>query len=231
MKLLDHDFGLDSGERFSALRIDDIPPDHLARYEFAARVLETLEGPLVGADIFCGGGYGTHLLAQRLPCFILGIDGSNESITRASQTYVDFNVLFAQKFFPFHLPAAHFDFIVSMESIEHVENGSLLFKLFVQALKPGGHLVISAPNADIIEVEKNPYHWHYRHYTVGDIKALGEAHGLHLMSWQGADCTLVNSAGKVVAGNYYSPASGVLREQYLGDTQTYHFRKAMEEAR
>lgn len=225
MGLLDRDFTLNSGERVSAQRYDHIPPDHIARYEYAAQALEHLPGPLIGADIFCGGGYGTHILAQRLPCFIMGIDGSGEAISRASQTYVDLNVLYAQKFFPFSLPADHFDFIVSMESIEHVEHGARLFHLFVHALKPGGHLIISAPNTDVIEVEKNPYHWHYRHYTVDEMLAMAAGQGLELINWYGADCTVVNSVGKVVAANHFSPHSGQLREQRVGDTQTYHFQK------
>lgn len=227
MGLIDRNFALESGERVVALKFDDIPPDHMARYEFACQSLSDLKGPLMGADIFCGGGYGTHLLAQRLPCFILGIDGSGESILRASQTYVDLNVMFAQKFFPFALPPGHFDFIVSMESIEHVENGALFFNLLVHALKPGGRLIISAPNSSVVDLAKNPYAWHYKHFTVEEILELGRQHGLELISWHGADCTIVGEDGKVVAGNYYSPASGRLKEGHIGDTQTYYFHKPL----
>ena len=225
MGLLDRDFGLTSGERVSTIRIDDIPPDHIARYEFAADALADLPGPLVGADIFCGSGYGTHLLAQRLPCFITGIDGSPDAIARAAEHYIDFNVLFSYKLFPFSLPANHFDFIVSMESIEHVEQGESFFRLLVHALKPGGRLVISAPNADVVNLDKNPYAWHYRHYTVDEIKQLAADCQLKLLQWMGADCTLIDSQGKVVSGNYYSPVSGALKPGHLGDTQTYLFEK------
>lgn len=225
MSLLERDFALDSGERVTALHIDRIPPDHLARYQFASEVLADMPGPLIGADIFCGAGYGTHLLAQRLPCFMLGIDGSGESINQANRSYVDLNVLFSQKFFPFSLPAAHFDFIVSMESIEHVERGDAFFQLLVHALKPGGRLIISAPNSQVIDLEKNPYAWHYKHYTPDEISALGERHGLTLVSWLGAAYTLINKDGIVVSGNYYSPYCGVLETGSIGDTQTYYFQK------
>jgi len=227
MGLLDQNFALESGERVTTLQRDDIPPDHWARYEFAWKMLADLEGPLIGADIFCGVGYGTHLLAQRLPCFITGIDGSMGSIVKASETYIDFNVLFSQKLFPFSLPAHHFDFIVSMESIEHVENGPLFFQLLVHALKPGGRLIISAPNSSVVDLQKNPYAWHYKHFTVEEMLSLGEAHGLVLKSWVGADCTVINEAGKVVSGNHHSPLSGTVKEQYVGDTQTYYFHKPL----
>lgn len=81
MGLLDRDFRLDSGERLTALHPDALPPDAIARYEFAREVLADLPGPLLGADIFCGNGYGTHLLAQSLPCFMHGIDGSASPLT------------------------------------------------------------------------------------------------------------------------------------------------------
>lgn len=225
MGLFDRDFTLASGERLVELQVDRLPPDAIARYTFACEVLADLPGPLVGADIFCGNGYGTHLLAQSLPCFIHGIDGSAESIDMANRSYVDLNVLFSQKFFPFSLPADHFDFIVSIESIEHVEQGEAFFGLLVHALKPGGRLIISAPNSQVIDLDKNPYEWHYKHYTVEEFLSLGEQHGLTLMTWLGADCTLIEPGGKVVAGNYYSPHSGALAEGHLGDTQTFYFQK------
>jgi len=225
MGLLDRDFSFSSGERVVALSYDAIPPDHLARYEFACEVLSQAEGPLIGADVFCGVGYGTHLLAQNLPCFILGIDGSGESINRASQTYVDFNVLFSQKFFPFTLPENNFDFIVSMESIEHVEDSEAFFRMLVAALKPHGDLIVSAPNSDVVDLKKNPYPWHYRHFTVEEFITFGEKYNLELISWRGAGCTVINPAGKVVAGNYYSPLSGALKEGFVGDTQTYNIKK------
>lgn len=226
MGLLDRDFKLDSGERLTALHADALPPDAVARYEFAREVLCDLPGPLIGADIFCGNGYGTHLLAQSLPCFIHGIDGSAESIDLANRSYVDLNTLFSQKFFPFSLPANHFDFIVSIESIEHVEQGEAFFGLLVHALKPGGRLIISAPNSQVVDLTKNPYAWHYKHYTVQEFLSLGERHGLTLMTWLGADCTLVDpTSGKVVAGNYFSPHSGALAAGRIGDTQTFYFQK------
>lgn len=231
MGLLDHNFQLASGERVTAIAIDNIPPDHLARYEFAAECLkdmqpETENAPLIGADIFCGSGYGAHMLAQRLPCFLLGIDGSSEAIQRASQHYTDFNLLFSHKFFPFTLPPRHFDFIVSMESLEHVENGDLFFKVLSQSIKPGGRLIISAPNSEVIDLAKNPYPWHYRHFTKQEIMDMGKKYGLVHQVCMGAECTVVDkSTGKVVAGNHYSPTSGKLRQDYPGDTLTHFFKK------
>lgn len=228
MSLLDRDFALSSGERVVALALDNVPPDHVARYQYACDVLASLPGPLFGADVFCGGGYGSAMLAAQLPCTVLAVDGSAESIARASQSYVNLNVFFVQKFFPFVLPPEKFDFIVSMESVEHVEQGETFFGLLVNALKPGGHLIISAPNLDVIDLAKNPYPWHYRHYSCGEILSLAAARGLTLVEWFGADCTLVGEDGRVVSVNSFSHSSGTLRAQYPGDTLTYHFIKDSE---
>ncbi len=231
MGFQDKDFSLTSGERVSNIALDDIPPDHWARYSYACDAIAPLatrtEKTLIGADIFCGSGYGAHVIAQRTPCFLLGIDGSAESIAQASSQFVDFNLLFSHKFFPFSLPAAHFDFIVSMESIEHVENGDQFFKLLAQAIKPGGRLIISAPNRRVIDLALNPYQWHYKHYIDEEIKVLGKQCGLSLIEYLGADCTIVNAEGKVIAGNYYSPVAGTLRQQHQGDTLTYLFERPL----
>jgi SAM-dependent methyltransferase len=231
MGFLEKDFSLDSGERVAAIAVDDIPPDHWARYAYACDSIEPLvarsHNVLTGADIFCGSGYGAHMLAQRLPCFLLGVDGSAESIAEAASRFVDLNLFFSHKFFPFSLPTSHFDFIVSIESIEHVENGDQFFSLLAQSIKPGGRLILSAPNRRVIELEKNPYQWHYKHYINEEIQQLGESNGLCLLECLGADCTIVNSEGRVIAGNYYSPTAGQLRESHQGDTLTYLFERPL----
>lgn len=231
MSFLDKDFSLTSGERVAHIALDDIPPDHWARYEYAcdaiAPLTERSNSPLIGADIFCGSGYGAHMIAQRVPCFLFGIDGSAESIAEAASCFVDLNLFFTHKFFPFSLPKAHFDFIVSIESIEHVENGEQFFSLLAQAVKPGGRLIISAPNRRVIDLAKNPYQWHYKHYIKEEIQALGTFCGLQLLQCLGADCTVVNAEGRVIAGNYFSPTAGRLREEHEGDTLTYLFERPL----
>lgn len=58
-----------------------------------------------------------------------------------------------------------------------------------------------------------------------EIITFGERYILELISWLGADCAVINAAGKIVSGNYYSPLSGALKVGIVGDTQTYHFKK------
>lgn len=138
MPIAQHDFALNSGERIATLAVDDIHPDHWERYHYALRHLQELPGPLVGADVFCGSGYGTFMLAQKLPGFMFGIDGSADAVRQAVDHYAAMNLLYSHKMFPFALPAGLFDFIVSMESVEHVEDGELFFNMLARAVKPGG---------------------------------------------------------------------------------------------
>lgn len=225
MSLIDHDFSFASGERYSTTSLDSVGLETRARYRFACEVLREMPGPLVGADIFCGGGYGAHMLAQSLPCFLLAIDGSAESIRAATEQYVDFNLLFSHKLFPFTLPREHFDFIVSIESIEHVEDGEMFFELLAGALKPGGKLIISTPNSEVVDLAKNPYRWHYRHYTAAELVVLGGRHGLTHQVCMGSDCIVIAPDGRVVANNFYSPSGSVLRRDYAGDTLVHLFEK------
>ncbi len=225
MSLADHDFSFTSGERFATTSMDNVGRETVARYRFACDLLKEMPGPLVGADIFCGGGYGAHMLSQSLPCFLLAIDGSADSIRQATEQYVDFNVLFSHKLFPFSLPQAHFDFIVSIESIEHVEDGEMFFELLTNALKPGGKLIISTPNSEVVDLAKNPYRWHYRHYTAAELVVLGQRQGLIHHVCMGNDCTVVAPDGRVVAGNYFSPFSARLQKDHPGDTLVHVFSK------
>ena len=73
------DFSLHSGERLATIDPPVIYPDHLARDQFVCDDMKQRGYDLFGADIFCGAGYGTNLLAETLDGTVLGIDGSAEA--------------------------------------------------------------------------------------------------------------------------------------------------------
>ena len=82
------DFSLNSGERQVAQSLDGIRKDHLWRYELVADFLAKQFGAIRtnGADIFCGNGYGSHIVAKRLQnTQILAIDASKEAIDSANR--------------------------------------------------------------------------------------------------------------------------------------------------
>ncbi|MBK9272416.1 MAG: class I SAM-dependent methyltransferase [Saprospiraceae bacterium] len=55
-----------------------------------------------------------------------------------------------------------FDFVVSFQVIEHIENDGLFLKEIVRVLKPGGKALITTPNISQ-SLTRNP--WHVREYT------------------------------------------------------------------
>lgn len=99
-----------------------------------------------GVDVFCGYGYGygTHLLSTSR--HVLGIDGSTDAIRLAEQHYRTPNALFSQARSPFSLPSQAFDFAVSLESVEHVEQGEAFIAILAASLKPGGTVNVIVPD-------------------------------------------------------------------------------------
>ena len=98
------DFSAKSGERVSAVTDDRIITDHLARYNYAVNFIGLQFAGydrLFGADIFCGSGYGSNILARGTNSLVLGIDASDESIAQANLSFQRPNILFSAKIFLF----------------------------------------------------------------------------------------------------------------------------------
>ncbi len=159
------------GERTPPERVDVVGKprtvgelEHAARYRWA--------GPRVAGrvlDVACGTGYGSELLATDHE--VTGIDRDEGSIRRArSRCQAEFIVAEVP---PLPVPAAAFDAIVSFETIEHVEDDRGLVREFRRALRPGGTLLLSTPNAAATLGESaaaNP--WHVREYRLDEIRRL-----------------------------------------------------------
>src|SRR5947209_1287990 len=65
------------------------------------------------------------------------------------------------------LQESHYDFVVSYDVIEHVEDPGAFFERLVPLLRPGGHLTVGTPRADGTALERKhdmvlhpPYHRH-----------------------------------------------------------------------
>ncbi len=67
------------------------------------------------------------------------------------------------------LPDQSFDYVVSVEVIEHVEADDRFVSEISRVLKPGGIFLLTTPNGDWVE-NKNPDH--KRHYKKGELNAL-----------------------------------------------------------
>jgi len=185
-------FAYHSGERQTATRIDGIRADHRARYEMAAATLRELGGAgaqLLGVDLFCGNGYGTHLVSRLSGASVLGVDGSAEAIDIARAHFSDARARYEHAVFPFELPAGEFDFALCFESIEHVDDGAALVQTLGGALKPGGVLFVSTPNEAALPIDLNRdyFRHHTRHFHAHEVVALAADAGLQAVCAFGQD--------------------------------------------
>jgi len=212
-----HDLSLHSGERQTPALYASIRLDHRARYEWAdARLpLDTH-----GLDVFCGNGYGTQLLSARRN--VLGIDGSAEAIAFASQHYATPRNFFASKYWPFVLPRGSFDFIVSLESIEHVSDPEVFFRELCAALKPGGHMIFSVPNQAFLPFDAKVHVFHKKHFLFDELLALMGANGLELVAHAGQNTYQV-SGGK--QGPLLPEGEQILHDGSEGQFIVFHGRK------
>lgn len=81
------------------------------------------------------------------------------------------NVNFVQmEFPPLHgIPDNYFDYVISFQVIEHVEDDSEFVKEINRVLKINGKLIVSTPNKKM-SLTRNP--WHVREYTIDELNTL-----------------------------------------------------------
>lgn len=175
------DWSLHSGERQQSPDFADANAAHRSRYAWAAETLGDRRGRF-GVDVFCATGYGTTHLADRTRATMIGIDGCDEAITVARHAArhrqdVEFQV----HRFPCTIAIGLADFIVSLESIEHVDDDAGFVRALAGMLAPGGELLISVPNEARIPCASFGNPFHVRHYTPGQLRALMNESGLELM--------------------------------------------------
>ena len=179
---MQHDLSLNSGERQVATAYSAIRADHRFRYEWAnSRIPENG----FGLDAFCGNGYGTWLLSKSR--IVIGMDGSTDAIRQAEQHFKTPSNYFSVNYFPFDLPRQVFDFVVSLESIEHVADGGAFFDRLTACLKPGGHLVFSTPCEDRLPHRMTGNHFHHKHYSLDESLAMASSAQIELLGWAGQD--------------------------------------------
>jgi len=100
-----------------------------------------LEGRRI-LDVGCGLGMYVHHF-RRFSDDVHGVDIDEDKIAQASLSLPNLQVSPAEKL-PF--PDQHFDVILLNEVIEHVNDDKQSIREAYRCLKPGGHIVIYAPN-------------------------------------------------------------------------------------
>jgi SAM-dependent methyltransferase len=160
-----------TGER----TLPDLPEEnywfrrHLAVYEWIA---ERVRGLRV-ADLACGEGYGSDVLA-RTAANVIGIDANPEAHEHARLRYRRPNLRFERSLVEtFDEPC---DAIAFLQTIEHVAEPDALLERFA-TVAPVSY--VSTPNRlrlAPVGAEKSDNPWHLREYTAAEYRELLEPH-------------------------------------------------------
>jgi len=129
---------------------------HVDRYAFA--IQNAIPGRVL--DIACGSGYGSYQMIHSVKLGqsrVVAVDNSVQAIGYAEKHFRDPSIEFicndAMKF----NDEQEFDTIVSLETIEHLENPKAFIRKLDSILKLSGVLIISAPVTP--STDGNPYHF------------------------------------------------------------------------
>lgn len=121
-------------------------------------------------ELGTGAGYGIQHIAASADSF---------STVDKTDTKIDFEQYPNVEFHQMTLPSltkfddGSFDFVISFQVIEHVDEDDEFIKEASRVLRPGGKLIITTPNKDM-SITRNP--WHVREYTIEEFKTLLKPH-------------------------------------------------------
>lgn len=135
-------------------------------YELAARYMLPSMKIL---DIACGDGYGSRMLSSSVS-EVHGGDLDAENIAQARKLTTEGNVHFhVEDVTAISFADSSFDAVVSLETIEHVDDAACLREIH-RVLRPGGILVLSTPQNRLGSIPVNTAH--LREYSLAEIVAI-----------------------------------------------------------
>jgi len=139
-------------------------------YVYQRSLLAYIEcAKLVHGDVLelgTGSGYGIEHISKVADRFVT-ID--------KFETGIDFSAYSNVEFFQMTLPDlskfedASFDFVISFQVIEHIQDDDAYVREAARVLKPGGKMIITTPNKNM-SITRNP--WHIREYTIDELRNL-----------------------------------------------------------
>lgn len=122
---------------------------HLARYYWAIERLSSRAKDIRILDIACGAGYGSFLIAQAFPrAVIVGVDYDHSAINYALKTYQLANLQFVYGDilnWDRSIGTSKFDFIISFDTLEHLDHREIVLENLVNHLISEGELLLSTP--------------------------------------------------------------------------------------
>lgn len=147
--------------------------DHYHRYQWAS---SCVYGTVL--DLACGIGYGSSIITNntRVENYI-GVDISSETIDKAKKNYASDSCCFhvGTAYDLSFIPDESIDVIVSLETIEHLDQPKVAIKEFRRVLKKDGVLLGSVPTKNLDE-HHDKYHggnkYHLTRFESEDVKQL-----------------------------------------------------------
>jgi len=136
-----------------------------ARHKFAYEQAKRYAQGCRVLDVGCGTGYGCKILSE-VASSVVGIDYSAEAVAYCNANSTAPNVLFEHANATDIAFNREFDLALSFQVIEHHSNPPLFLKKIKQAVRPGGTILLTTPNArePVRKGEENPFHENEMNY-------------------------------------------------------------------
>jgi GT2 family glycosyltransferase/SAM-dependent methyltransferase/glycosyltransferase involved in cell wall biosynthesis len=164
-----------TGERYLPDMGGELRMEHVHRYAFCLPYVRNK----VVLDAACGEGYGSAMLAAAAAS-VIGVDVSDAAVLHARDRYASlgerlrFDVGDATAL---NFPDAHFDVVVSFETIEHVLEQESMMAGFRRVLKRGGLLILSSPDKRTYSDEPNFLNeFHIKELYLNELRAMVGRH-------------------------------------------------------
>lgn len=157
---------LQTAERVSDMDLSDnyVYQRSLLAYYKAA---EIVSGRVL--EIGTGSGYGIKLISSKAEQFTTIDKFENPALINSLHQFP--NVSFVKMNIPplSDIPDNSFDYVITFQVIEHIQDDTGFIKEIHRVLKSGGKLILTTPNKKM-SITRNP--WHIREYTIQELETV-----------------------------------------------------------
>ena len=162
-------------------------------------------------DVGCGPGNSTHVLRRHYPgAYVLGVDGSEDMVGRARQTYPQENWQVCKAPDGFRRLPHDFDVVFSNACIQWIPSHHTLVPAMMELIRPGGMLAVQVP-----------MNFHEPVHRI--IEAV-----VHSAKWNGS-FSEKRIFHTLAPEEYYALLSGISSNVFLWQTTYYHIMDSVED--